>query len=116
MGGGAVIAAASAARRREMERVLDAYRIAGATRIDQAQSLYELGLAPSTIVDGLRVSGVLKPGLVPDSWYLDERKYVDVREARFRRSQKVTLSLVALMLIVALVGLFFAARVSGLIL
>ncbi len=115
MGGGAVIVAIAAARKREMEKVLDGYRVAGATRLDQARSLYELGMEPNNIVDELRVAGVLKPGVVPDSWYLDERAYVDLRETRFGRGRVRARVMIALMIALALVGLLLAMRVAGIV-
>lgn len=115
MGGGAVIVALAAARRREMEKVLDGYRVAGATRLDLARSLDELGMEPNTIVDELRVAGVLKPGVVPDSWYLDERAYVDMRETRFGRRRMRARFMVAFMIALALIGLLLAMRVTGII-
>lgn len=115
MGGGAVIAAVVAARKREMDKVLDGYRVAGATRYDLARSLYDLGLAPNTIVDELRVAGVLKPGQIPDSWYLDERAYVEMRDVRFNRKKTTARILLIVAAILAIVGLLVAVRVSGLI-
>jgi hypothetical protein len=115
MGGGAVIVAIAAARRREMERVLDGYRVAGATRLDQARSLHELGMEPNNIVDELRVAEVLKPGIVPDSWYLDERAYVEMRESRFGRARVRTRFMLAVMIALALFGLLVAMRVTGIV-
>ena len=115
MGGGAVIVAIAAARKREMEKVLDGYRVAGATRLDQARSLYELRMEPNNIVDELRVAGVLKPGVVPDSWYLDERAYVEMRETRFGRGRVRTRIIVTVMIVLALVGLLLAMRVTGVV-
>jgi hypothetical protein len=113
MGGGAVIVAIAAKRKREMEKVLDGYRIAGATRPDVARSLYDLGMEPNNYVDELRVAGVLKPGPVPDSWYLDERAYVQMRDSRFQRQRNVSRTLVGVLLVIALIGLVVAVRLSG---
>jgi hypothetical protein len=115
MGGGAVIVAIAAKRKREMEKVLDGYRVAGATRPELARSLYELGLEPNNHVDELRVAGVLKPGHVPDSWYLDERAYVGLRDTRFNRGRFRTRVMTTVMIVLALVGLLLAMRVSGII-
>ena len=113
MGGGAVVAAIAAKRRREMERVLDHYRVSGATTLAQARSLYELGVEPSTLVDDLRVAGVLRPGDTPDSWYLDERAYVTMRESRHRSAQKRIGVVLAVLFALAFIGLFIAMRVGG---
>ena len=115
MGGGAVIVAIAAKRKREMEKVLDGYRVAGATRPDLARSLYELGMEPNNHVDELRIAGVLKPGAVPDTWYLDERAYVDLRDTRFNRGRLRTRIMSIIMIVLALVGLLLAMRVSGIV-
>jgi hypothetical protein len=113
MGGGAVIVAIAAARKREMEKVLDAYRVAGATHIDQARSLYELGIGPNTLVDELREAGVLKHGHAPDSWYLDERAYVELRDTRFGRQHRRTKIITVIMILLAFAGLLVALKVNG---
>lgn len=113
MGGGAVIVAIAAKRKREMEKVLDGYRVAGATRPELARSLYELGVEPNNFVDELRAAGVLRPGQALDSWYLDESAYVALRDTRFGVGKFRKRVLFIVMMALALLGLVLAMRVNG---
>ena len=104
MGGGAIIAAAAAAHRKGLEKVLDAHRIAQATSLEHAQPLSALGLEPNNWVDELRASGILKRGLVQDTWYLDEMARVIRRDAASDRRRFILRVMIGLVVIAAIIG------------
>jgi len=81
MGAGAVIAAA-AVRRRE-ENLLDAFRAAGATSPDRAQSFEAIGVDDSLAIRRLRERAVIREA-VPGVFYLDEEVWTAVRRTRHR--------------------------------
>ena len=115
MGGGAIIAAAAAAHRKGLEKVLDAYRMASATSIDRAQSLSAMGLEPNNWVDELRESGILKPGMAPDTWFLDEMARVVRRDAASDRRRFIVRIVIGLLVVAAIVGLIpiLVLRMNG---
>lgn len=113
MGGGAIIAAAQAARQHGHERVIDAYRLSQATSTTQARTLQELGVEPNNWVDELRQNGVLKPGMEPDSWYLDESAYVIRRNARSARSKVAVRIVAGVVLILLVAGILVQMQING---
>jgi hypothetical protein len=82
MAGGAVVAAAAAAHRKRLQRILDAFRIAGATASDRALTLERLGLQECRELDELQGLRVIVPGAGSSTWYLSEGAYVAHRDAR----------------------------------
>ena len=113
MGGGAIIAVAAAARQRRLDNILDAYRLAQATSIARAQSLHALGLEPNNWVDGLRESGILRPGAAPDTWYLDEAANTANRNTRLERRRRVVRIAVGVSALAAVGGALLAYLVGG---
>lgn len=107
MGSGAVVAAA-AQRRKQLDRVLDAFRVAGATAPDRAVSLSHLGRGYGEADELLR-AGVLRAGPQRESWYLDESAYVAFRDVRPNVALRVVLA-AALAVIAALLGWLTATR------
>lgn len=110
MSGGAVVAAAAAARRRRTQRVLDAFRIAGATAPERAQSLESLGLSPTDELTELIDAGVLDRG-DRELWYLNEGAYVAHRDARRVRIGRVMVIVLgcAVFVLGALLGVLLRA-------
>ena len=104
MAGGAVVAAAAAARRQRLERVLDGFRVAGATAPERGRSLANLGLAPSAEVEELMRAGVIVAGDQRSTWYLNEGAYVAFRDSRPRRQGLRVALAVALALLAAVLG------------
>jgi hypothetical protein len=104
MGSGAVVAAA-AQRRKQLDRVLDAFR---ATAPDRAVSLSHLGRGYGEADELLR-AGVLRAGPQRESWYLDESAYVAFRDVRPNVALRVVLA-AALAVIAALLGWLTATR------
>ena len=88
MGGGAVIMLAVAARRRRMNVILDAFRLAGATAAERAQALDLMGLSTSRELDELSDSGILLPGSRVGTWYLSEAAYIARRDAHLPPSYR----------------------------
>jgi len=78
----AIMAAAAAIR--EENRVLGAFRVAGATAPDRAQPLTQLGVASSPAVTQLVAARILVEQR-PDRWYLDERAVVAYRAPERQR-------------------------------
>lgn len=97
MGTGAVIAVAAAAKRRRMNAILDAFRLAGATAPERAISTADLGLSGSSELDDLMTRGVIVAGSRGGSWYLSEADFAEYRDERPARAMRV-LSLVLLAL------------------
>ncbi len=115
MSGGAVIAAAAAAARREaIARVLDAFRVAGATAPDRGRSLESLGLVSAGPLEVLQTTGVLKAGTTPDGWYLDEAAYVAQRDGTAPgRSRRKMIMLVVIAVLVAVLLVAVAVMTRG---
>lgn len=99
MGGGAVIAAAAAARAKRLQRILDAFRLAGATAPDRAHSMDALSVERDSHVEELVRYGVLVAGPRSDTWYLDEAGYIAHRSARQRTSRMAVLTAVAALIV-----------------
>ena len=91
MGNGAIFAAAAvaAAKRRRTKAILDAFRLAGATETERADSLDGIGLSRSSELDDLVTSGVIIAGSRTGTWYLSEAAYVKHRDAPPTRLQRV---------------------------
>ncbi|HKW48308.1 MAG TPA: hypothetical protein VJN70_12720 [Gemmatimonadaceae bacterium] len=109
--GATVAAAAAAAHRKRITHVLDAFRIAGATGSDRAQSLEEIGIEQSRELDELTRAGVVTAGDRRSTWYLNEAAYIAFRDSSPRRVLRVVLALVLATLAI-LVGLI-AYRTSS---
>ena len=83
MGAGAVMAAAAAgAKRRRMNAVVDAFRLADATAPERATSTADLGLRGSSEFDDLTTRGVIVAGSRGGTWYLSEAAFVEYRDGR----------------------------------
>ena len=93
MGGGAIIAAA---KQRQVQEVVDTFRLADATAPDRAQSLETLALTQSGEVRNLIVEGVLMPGTREGTFYLSEVGYI------YKRNDRRWLKAVAIVLAIAL--------------
>ena len=102
MGGGAVIALAAAARRQRMNAILDAFRLAGATAAERAQTLDLLELPTSRELDELSNGGILRPGSRAGTWFLDEAAYIAKRDAQPTRALRVVS--VAIVVLLVLLG------------
>jgi hypothetical protein len=103
MSNGGFVAIIAAAHAKAIQRVVDAFRLAGATAADRARSLTDLSLAEDAAVAELRKAGVIKPGAARDSWYLDEAAYIVRRDAGPKKAVIVVLVLISLLLLVAIV-------------
>ena len=102
MSGGATAAVIIAAHQRAIGRVIDAFRVAGATAPERSQTLDRLGLTRNTAVRDLERAGVIRPGASSGSWYLDEQAYVTRRESRSRRARiGVTIALISVFVLLA---------------
>ena len=113
MGTGAVIAAAAAAKRRRMNAILDAFRLASATAPARAASTEDLGLSGTGELDDLVTNGVIVAGSRAGTWYLSEAAYVQHRDAQPARVLRVlALVLVALTIlgVALLIGLVEGQR------
>ena len=109
-GGGAVVAIAAAAHARRVQEVTDAFRLAGATAPERAQSLAALGLTHAAAVDELARAGVLVAGPGRETWYLSEAAVVARRDAPVPRRMLVVLVIVLLATMAILVGVLLANR------
>lgn len=113
MGTGAMIAAAAAAKRRRMNAILDAFRLASATTPERAATMEDLGLSGTSELDDLVTNGVIVAGSREGTWYLSEAAYVQYRDAQPARVLRVlALVLVALTIlgVALLIGLVEGQR------
>jgi hypothetical protein len=91
---GAAVIAAAAASRRELERTLEAFRVADATAVDRAQALDSLGLQDSRSLRRLVKAGVVLPGPVAAGRvYLSEAAYATYRRSGNRRQVVIAMTL-----------------------
>jgi hypothetical protein len=109
-GGGAVVAIAAAARARRIREVTDAFRLAGATAPERAQSLATLGVTHASAADELARAGVLVAGPGRDTWYLSEAAVIARRDARVPRKLLVVLVIVLLATMAIGIGALMANR------
>ena len=112
MGGGALVAAEMAARKRRIQAVLDAFRLAGATSPERARTREQLGLGDSIELDQLYRTGVVLPGAEPDTWYLSEVAYVAHRGQVAGRRHIVVVVLIAIALFLVSLGYLIVMRRS----
>ena len=104
----AIMAAAAAAQRRQ--RVLDVFRVAGATAPERAKSLGELGLPLDATLEGCIEAGVVRLGKREGELWLDEAAYVSRRDARpSRTAVRVVMAVLLAVLAIAL-GVMLAMR------
>jgi hypothetical protein len=103
MGAGAVVAAAANAKRKARARILDAFRLAGATAPERARSLAEIGLTQDREMEELMGAGVISSGAQRATWYLNEAAFIALRDARPQQIVRVLLALVLAVLVI-LVG------------
>ena len=111
MGGGAVVAVMAAQKQARM-RVLDAFRLAGATAPERAQPIDQLGLTRNSALLELERQGVIKTaggGRV----YLDEAAYVAVRDRQPTRAVRVLAVVLAVVLVILLGVTIALTRSSG---
>jgi hypothetical protein len=98
--GAAVIAAAM--RMRE-QRLIDAFRAAGATSPSTAKSFAAVGVGDQFAIRRLHNRAVIREA-APGSYYLDEEVWTAVRNTR-RRLAAVLMSVLLIVLIGALFGI-----------
>lgn len=102
-----VVAAAAAAR--ELERTLDAFRVADATASDRGQTLEALGLTESATVSRLVKAGVILPGRA-GRVYLSEAAYVAYRSTGNKRRVAALLAAGILILMAGLGALVYLTQ------
>jgi hypothetical protein len=110
--GAVAIAAIAAARRRRMQEIVDAFRLADATTTERAKSCAAVGVdsGSSELVDLVR-DGVLAKGLGIDTLYVDERAYIAHRSGRNKGRKLAVVSV--LLLAIALLGFGYFTVLSG---
>ena len=112
-GGGAVVAIIAAAHAQRLQAVTDAFRLAGATAPERAQSLATLGVAHEAEVAELASAGVLLRGPGRDTWYLSEAAVVARRDARRHVPRVLLVVLIVLLALTAiLAGVLMNTRAS----
>ena len=108
-GGGAVVAIMVAAHQEKLRKVVDAFRLAGATAPERARPLPQLGLARDAALDELAQAGVLAYVKRDDAWWLNEAAYVARRDARPAKGKLLAL-IVLLALLAVAAGTILATR------
>lgn len=109
----ATIAVIAAAHAQRVQEVTDAFRLAGATAPDRAQSLEALGVQHVAEAEQLAQSGVLVSGPRGGTWYLSEAALVAQREAAAQTPRWLLVVIVVLVAIGAVaIGLLVARRSS----
>ena len=104
----AIMAAAAAAQRRQ--RVLDAFRVAGATAPERAKPLAELGLPLDATLEACIEAGIVRLGKREGELWLDEAAWVARRDARPSRAA-VRIVMAALLAVLAItLGVLLALR------
>lgn len=105
-GGGAAAAAIIAAKQKRIQEAVDAFRLGDATAPDRARRLDELGIIENSETHDLVVEGVIVPGPREGTYYLSEAGYI------YRRDDRRGMKAVAIVMIILLIiGVFFAMRV-----
>lgn len=110
-GAGISTALIFAAHARRVQEITDAFRVAGATAPDRAQSLAALGIEHIADAEQLAQAGVLVPGRASGTWYLDETAVVARRRAGSRTPRWVLVLLLVLAVLGAIAaGVLVASR------
>ncbi len=110
-GAGAIVAAIAAAHAQRVQEITDAFRVAGATAPDRAQSLAALGVQHTAESEELARAGVLVPGRASGTWYLDEAAVVARRQAGTRTPRWVLVVMLVLVVVGAVAaGVLLASR------
>jgi hypothetical protein len=94
---GTAAAAVIAAKQRQIQEIIDAFRLADATAADRAKSLDTIGLTHSGQLKDLLVEGVLMSGPREGTYYLSEPGYI------YRREDRRGLKAVVIVMIIILV-------------
>jgi hypothetical protein len=103
-------AAAAAVGARELERTLDAFRLADATAPDRARSPDQLGLTASRSLTRLIEAGVIQAVPGKNAVYLSEAALVAYRRTGAKRAALAALVAGVVMLIAGLAGAIVATR------
>ena len=113
VGANVAIMAAAASSARARQRVLDAFRVAGATAPERARPLAELGLTLDSTLEACVNAGVVRRGKRDGELWLDESAYIARRDGGERKAAKavVIVSLIALALL--LVAVLLLVRRPG---
>ena len=115
MTGPIMMAAAASAHHAQAERaIMDAFRLADATRADRARALEQMGVTPTRTFDQMLGAGLIREG-EPRRFYLDEAAVVARRTAAASSGRKARtwILIVAIMLNVILgVAILLLARGS----
>ena len=107
----AIMAAASSARARQ--RVLDAFRIAGATAPERARPLDALGLKLDATLEACIRADVVRRGKRDGELWLDEAAYVARRDGNERKAVKLVIILMLALLLGTLAALLLLGRRVG---
>ena len=107
---GANIAIMAAAAAQRNQRILDAFRVAGATTPERAASLADLGLSRDEALVACEQAGVVRPGSRPDHYWLDEAAYVARRHRKPARAVKYVVFAALLAIMLLLLGILLATR------
>jgi hypothetical protein len=89
IGANVAIMAAAASSARARQRVLDAFRVAGATAPDRARPLAELGLTLDPTLEACVHAGVVRRGKRDGELWLDESAYIARRDGGEKKAVKV---------------------------
>jgi hypothetical protein len=104
MAPGSIIPIIVAAHAAKVRRLLEAFRVAGATAPERARTLDALGVVPDGTLADFKEAGIIRPGPGAGTWYLDEGAHA-ARTASHTRGTKVVLLVLLAILIVGLVVL-----------
>lgn len=107
MNPGAMVAIAAAARQKRLQDTIDAFRLGDATSPDRARSVEALGVMNFDEANELAAQGILAPGRVDGTFYLNESAYIATRDER-KGSRAAVVILAVVVLIVGLALAFVA--------
>ena len=106
MAPGSIVPIIIAAHAAAVRRVLEAFRVAGATAPDRARPPDALGIKRDGTFAELEKAGVLRAGHAPGTYYLDEVAHAARYSMRTRR-KKIVLLILLLLVLVGLAAIMF---------